>query len=110
MHSSLVASAVRAVPLHALTEGNLKKWLASRPKRESAWLVSAGFAAKEGEVALIPAPGGEVAGAVLGLGKGGDPLALAAFAEGLPEGAAAESILAFAAWVWIASTYFTFTA
>ena len=86
MHSSLVASAVRAVPLHALTEGNLKKWLASRPKRESAWLVSAGFAAKEGEVALIPAPGGEVAGAVLGLGKGGDPLALAAFAEGLPEG------------------------
>jgi len=86
MHPSLVTSATRALSLHAVTTGDLKSWLAKRPKTESAWLAKTGFAAKEGEITLIPASGGEIAGAVLGLGKGGDPLAVAAFAESLPEG------------------------
>ncbi len=86
MHPSLVKSASRAVPLHAVTSGDLKRWLATRPGRESAWLAGAGFAAGEGELALVPGANNKVASAVLGLGKGGDPLALAAFAELLPVG------------------------
>jgi len=86
MHPSLVASATHAMPLHAVTTGDLKSWLARRPKPESTWLAGAGFTAKEGETMLLPAAGGNIAGAVLGLGQGGDPLALAAFAESLPEG------------------------
>jgi hypothetical protein len=36
---------------------------------------------------LVPAAGGGIAAAVLGLGKGDDPLALATFSENLPHGA-----------------------
>jgi leucyl aminopeptidase len=86
MHLSLVKSEGRAAPVHAVTPAGLKRWLATRPKRESAWLVNAGFAAKEGEIALVPSSSGAIACAVLGLGTGNDPLALAAFSEMLPEG------------------------
>ena len=86
MHPSLVKSASRAIPLHAVTTAGLKRWVAARPRRESTWLANAGFAAKEGELALVPSSSGAVACAVLGLGKGDDPLALAMFAETLPEG------------------------
>jgi len=86
MHPSLVKSARHAVPLHAVTSQDLKRWLKVRPENESAWLVNVGFAAKEGETVLVPADNGTVACAVLGLGKGNDPLALAAFAEALPAG------------------------
>ena len=87
MHESLVKSAKGAVPLHAVKADALKRWLPTRGKRERAWLESAGFAAKDGEMALIPnAGGGGIAAAVLGLGKGEDRLALAQFAESLPAG------------------------
>ena len=78
MHPSLVRTAKNAVKLHAVKAADLKRWLAARPKREANWLKSAGFAAKDGELVLVPAAGG-VAAAVLGLGKGDDPLALATF-------------------------------
>ncbi|HEY5048860.1 MAG TPA: leucyl aminopeptidase family protein [Rhizomicrobium sp.] len=86
MHPSLVKSAGAATALHAVRSEDLKRWLATRPKRESLWLANAGFAAREGEIALVPKASGEVACAVLGLGKGGDPLVLAAFSETLPAG------------------------
>jgi leucyl aminopeptidase len=86
MHPSLVKSARHAKSLHAVESGELKRWLARRSKRESQWLTNAGFSAKEGELVLVPAANGEIACAVLGLGKGGDKLALATFAESLPEG------------------------
>jgi leucyl aminopeptidase len=86
MHPSLVKSAGHAMPVHAVTAASLKRWLATRPKRESAWLLNAGFAAKEGEIAMVPTSGGAIACAVLGLGAGNDPLALALFSEMLPEG------------------------
>ena len=86
MHPSLVKSAERALPLHAVPSDSLKKWLASRPKTESAWIAAAGFKAKEGEIVRIPRRDGSLAGAVIGLGKGGDPLVLAAGAESLSEG------------------------
>jgi leucyl aminopeptidase len=86
MHESLVKSAKGAVPLHAVKADGLKRWLTTRGKRERAWLEASGFAAKESELALVPGANGGVAAAVLGLGKGNDKLALAQFAELLPQG------------------------
>jgi leucyl aminopeptidase len=74
------------VKLHAVKAADLKRWLAARPKREANWLRCAGFAAKDGELVLVPAASGGIAAAVLGLGKGDDPLALATFSEHLPHG------------------------
>jgi len=86
MHESLVSSAKGAVPLHAVKTADLKRWRAGRPAREAQWLENAGFAAAEGELALIPNVRGGLSGAVLGLGKGADALALAQFSESLPQG------------------------
>ena len=110
MHPSLVRTAKNAVKLHAVKAADLKRWLAARPKREANWLKSAGFAAKDGELVLVPAAGG-VAAAVLGLGKGDDPLALATFSENLPHGAYALGDVpegfggARAALAWTLGTY-----
>ena len=86
MHPSFVRSASGAVPLHAVKQADLKRWLSTLPRRDSAWLTAAGFSAKEGELQLIPKANGALAAAALGLGKGHDPLALAAFSESLPDG------------------------
>jgi leucyl aminopeptidase len=86
MHESLVRSAKGAVPLHAVKADALKRWLPTRSKRERAWLESSGFAAKDGELALVPGASGGVAAAILGLGKGTDKLAAAQFSEALPPG------------------------
>lgn len=86
MHDSFVARAKGAVPLHAVSAAGLSHFLSRRNKREAGWLRQLGFAAKEGEIALVPDAKGGLASAVLGLGKGGDSLALAAFAEKLPPG------------------------
>jgi leucyl aminopeptidase len=85
MHESLLRSAKGAVPLHAVKAADLKLWLAMRPKREQDWLKAANFAAKDGELVLIPGAKG-LGGAVLGLGKGNDRYALAQFSEQLPKG------------------------
>jgi leucyl aminopeptidase len=111
MHASLVGSAKGAVPLHAVKAADLKRWLGGRAKREAEWLKSAGFAAKEGELLLVPDASGGLAAAVLGLGKGHDSLALAQFSESLPQGSyrlgdVAEGFGgANAALAWILGTY-----
>ncbi len=86
MHANFARTARGAVPLHAVASADLKRFLARRSKREANALKSAGFAAREGELRLISGPNGAIASAVLGLGKGGDSLALAAFSEQLPAG------------------------
>lgn len=86
MHPALVSRAKHAVPLHAATQSGLKSFLARRSARESRWPGQAGFSAKAGELLLVPDSTGGVAAAVLGLGKGIDPLALATFSESLPPG------------------------
>jgi leucyl aminopeptidase len=86
MHASLVRSARGAIPLHAVRADNLKRWLPTRGKREAEWLQSASFSAREYELLLVPNGSGGIASAVLGLGSGADPLALAAFSEALPAG------------------------
>ncbi len=86
MHHSLVRNAKGAVALHAVAGRDLKRFLAARSKREAAYLKTSGFAAKEDELKLVPDASGGMAFAVLGLGKGGDPLAPALFCEKLPPG------------------------
>lgn len=86
MHPLLVRSTRNAIPLYAVTTASLKSFLAARPKREAEFLRTGGFAARDGDLRLLPGASGGVAGAVLGLGKGGDSLALAQFSEQLPPG------------------------
>jgi leucyl aminopeptidase len=86
MHANLVKAARNAIPLHAVTSSGLRAFLARLPKREAAVLKSTGFAARDGELRLVPNASGGLACAVLGLGKGDDTLALATFSEQLPVG------------------------
>lgn len=86
MHASFAKAARNSIPLHAVTAGDLKRFLSRRPARETAYLKNTGFAARDGELKLVPNASGAIAGAVLGLGKGGDSLALAHFSEQLPAG------------------------
>ncbi len=86
MHPSLVKSAKKSVPIHAVTTGGLKAWLASRPAREASYLRAANFQAGEGDLRLLPKADGTLARAVLGVGEGKDIFAAAQFAEGLPPG------------------------
>ncbi len=80
MHASFAKSGKKAVPLHAVASKDLKGFLARFP-----YLKASGFAAREGELRLLPAKTGLAAG-VLGLGKSKDALALAEFSEKLPDG------------------------
>ncbi|HEY2445941.1 MAG TPA: hypothetical protein VGI20_09415, partial [Rhizomicrobium sp.] len=111
MHSSLVAHARNSIPLDAVRARDLEKYLRRKKARESGWLRGAGFAAKEGEIAFVPSGKGEHSFAVLGLGNERDPLALAAFAESLPQGTYAlrdvpdECGGAQAALGWLLGTY-----
>jgi leucyl aminopeptidase len=80
------AGSDKPVLLHALQPKEVESFLAARPSAEARWLNALGFAAKEGELQYIPAENGQLHAAVLGLGAGRDPLALAAFSERLPAG------------------------
>ena len=76
----------KPVPLHAVAAAGLERFLSSRPLSEVRWLKSSGFAARDGDLALVPGEGDGLAAAVLGLGAGRDPHALALFSERLPTG------------------------
>lgn len=82
----LVASDEAARPVHLVAPGGLDRFLAARPWAEREWLAGVAFAARRGEIALLPGPGG-VAGCVLGLGEGGDRLVAGGLADRLPGGA-----------------------
>lgn len=86
MHASFAKSARGAIPLYAVRASDLKSWLSKRAGREARYLRAAGFAAEPGDLKLVPNASGGIACAVLGLGKGEDPLALAIFSENLPSG------------------------
>jgi leucyl aminopeptidase len=86
MHAGFVKSARGAIPLDAVKDSQLKPWLAAQDARVARWLRTTNFMAKAGELRLVPSRNGDLSFAVLGLGDGHDPLALAAFAESLPDG------------------------
>lgn len=111
MHDGLVTRAKSAIPLDAVKRCELDAWLGKKPQKDAKWLRDAGFAAKDGSIAFVPASDGSVAYAVLGLGDDNDPLALAAFPELLPQGtyvlrdvpASAGGMLG--AFAWLLGTY-----
>ncbi|HEY4263933.1 MAG TPA: leucyl aminopeptidase family protein [Micropepsaceae bacterium] len=80
------AGAVTPVMLHAVLPKDLEKFLGAREPAQARWLKATGFSAKEGELVLVPAETGALGEAVLGLGTGRDPHALALFSERLPQG------------------------
>jgi leucyl aminopeptidase len=86
MHASFAKSGKGAIALHAVTEKECKAWLAARPAAQRRFLDAQGFKGEEGALVLLPDAQGALALAVLGLGKGTDKLALAAFSERLPKG------------------------
>lgn len=80
------AGSQRTVTLHAVLAKDIEQFLMSRPAKDARWLRATGFGAKDGELALIPGEGEMLGAAVLGLGPGRDPHALALFSERLPPG------------------------
>jgi len=81
-----VMRADNPIALSAVAGADLERFLGTRAESERRWLTTTGFKAGDGELALIPGAGDGLAGAVMGLGKGHDPLAIALFAEKLPAG------------------------
>jgi len=111
MHPCLAKRAKGAIPVHAVKAADLKRFLGRRPKRDAQWLTNAGFAARAGEMVLVPDARGALGFVALGLSKAEDPLALAAFSEKLPAGlyalgeVAEEAGGARAALGWLLGTY-----
>lgn len=80
------AAAEEALPLFGVAAEGLAEAMAALPPAQAAFLRAAGFAAKEGDIALLPGPEG-LAGAVLGLGAAGaSPWPWGAAPFGLPAG------------------------
>lgn len=74
------------VPLHAVTTPGFEQFLSDVNPQIVDWLKTSGFAGKEGDLALVPGENEALSAAVLGLGPGRDPHALALFSERLPAG------------------------
>jgi leucyl aminopeptidase len=73
-----------ALPLHTVRPPALDTFVAGLPKAQSAWLRGTGFAAKAGELRLLPGPKG-LSGAVFGLGDDMSPHVFGALPTLLPE-------------------------
>jgi leucyl aminopeptidase len=86
MHPGFTKNAKKFVPLHAVTKDGFARFLAGLARRDAAFVQAAGFAAGAEELLLVPDAAGSIGFAVLGLGDGLDPLALATFSERLPAG------------------------
>jgi len=84
--SSSEPASQKALPLFAVLQNDLSGFLERLPPAYAGWLRATGFAAKDGELSLLPGEGGALAGAALGLGRGRDRHALALFSERLPSG------------------------
>src|ERR1700704_987422 len=76
----------KPILLHAVLPKDQERLISSLGPAEARWLRATGFAAKEGELVLVPNEAGALGAAVLGLGPGRDPHALALFSERLPAG------------------------
>ena len=62
------ANADKALPLHIVSEGDSKDWIAKQTPAHRAWLKSQGFVGKLGTFAVLPADSGKPKLAVLGWG------------------------------------------
>lgn len=84
------ADAGETTPLHVVAAEALEPWLAGQPEAVTVWLRRIGFAAKPGEVALVPSGDGSGALALIGdpeIAEGDRPLrAFGVGPNGLPAG------------------------
>jgi leucyl aminopeptidase len=87
MLKGLTARAMGALPLHAVRADGLTTFLGGLPADAAAFLRATGFAARQGELALLPGAEG-LAGAVVGLGQESSPWAFGGLAHALPSGSA----------------------
>jgi leucyl aminopeptidase len=74
----------KALPLHTVRPAALERFLAGLPAPQRAWLSATGFAAKTGELRLLPGAEG-LCGAVLGLGEDRSPHVFGSLPAQLPE-------------------------
>jgi leucyl aminopeptidase len=74
------------IPLHAVTSAGFEQFLSDVSPDIVPWLKATGFAGREGDLVFVPGENDRLAAAVLGLGPGRDPHALALFSERLPAG------------------------
>jgi leucyl aminopeptidase len=70
-------------PLHAIRPDGKAAWLVTLPPDQASYVTAAGFAAKPGELLLLPGPGG-IAAAVLGLGVDRSPFVFGHLPFALP--------------------------
>jgi leucyl aminopeptidase len=80
----LTESDAGALPLHTVRPAAMEAFFAGLPEAQAAWLRATGFAAKPGELRLLPGPDG-LSGAVLGLGEDQSPHVFGALPAELPE-------------------------
>jgi leucyl aminopeptidase len=79
------AERMSSLPLHALSAAQLPVFLAALPDASASFLRASGFAAKPGDIALIPGADGLV-GAVVGIGKEASPWNFGGAPWALPAG------------------------
>ncbi len=81
----LIEADAGALPLHTVRPAALETFVAALPKAQGMWLTATGFAAKAGELRLLPDENG-LSGAVLGLGEDQSPHVFGALPTELPAG------------------------
>jgi leucyl aminopeptidase len=83
-------SRIKALPIWLASPDTLNKDLKALTKAQRNWLDARGCKAGAGSVVMLPGPEGQIAGAVLGLGKEDDParrtMLVGALPKVLPEG------------------------
>ena len=79
------AERMSSLPLHALSAAQLPMFRAALPEASASFLRASGFAAKPGDIALIPGADGLV-GAVVGIGKEASPWNFGGAPWALPAG------------------------
>ncbi len=80
------AGSTEARPVASLPAARYASWLAEQPDAVRSWLEATGFEAKPAATALLPAPGGGLAGALLILSEPAEPWDFAALRGRLPAG------------------------
>ncbi|MEM7461601.1 MAG: leucyl aminopeptidase family protein [Pseudomonadota bacterium] len=73
-------------PVYLLQPKSLKKLPADLPDIAPAWIKSTGFAAKSGELCLVPEADGRIGCALFGLGTNANPMLAGRLARSLPAG------------------------
>ncbi len=63
----LIDSAPQAVPLHLLKAEEWEAWIAARPETERAWAKATDFAAKPGQICVLPGRDGAIAAVLAGM-------------------------------------------